>query len=288
MSPDLSEIRHVSDTALMVAACRALERTRPYGMVDDPFAERLAGERGHAILKALPVPELMCFGVAVRSRFLDGEVLYAANELKVETVLCLGAGLDTRPWRLDLPASLRWIEVDFPEMLDYKHGILAAMQAEPRCQLQRMAADLNDAAARAAIWRAVGPAPALMITEGLLMYLPGATVEALAAESAAQCGLRFWLMDLTSPEFAKRIGMASYTAITQVRAEDHINGARLLEILSAAGWTAKRRHSNTTDAYAAAPERIKELMAMRPANAPPPPPPLPATDPSGVNMFERA
>jgi len=41
-----SEISHVSDTALMVAAARAMETARPDGLVRDPYAERLAGERG--------------------------------------------------------------------------------------------------------------------------------------------------------------------------------------------------------------------------------------------------
>ena len=38
-----AQIENVSDTALMVAACRALETERPDGLVRDPFARRLAG-----------------------------------------------------------------------------------------------------------------------------------------------------------------------------------------------------------------------------------------------------
>ncbi len=54
MSPSPGEISHVSDTALMVAACRALEAQSPDGFVHDPFASRLAGERGMAMLQGLP------------------------------------------------------------------------------------------------------------------------------------------------------------------------------------------------------------------------------------------
>ncbi|HLH15823.1 MAG TPA: class I SAM-dependent methyltransferase, partial [Bryobacteraceae bacterium] len=61
MSEAPSEIAHVSDTALMVAACRALETECADGFVHDPFAARLAGERGMAILQALPRPEMMRF-----------------------------------------------------------------------------------------------------------------------------------------------------------------------------------------------------------------------------------
>src|SRR5579884_3410155 len=123
------EIEHVSDTALLVAACRALETELPDGFVRDPFAGRLAGERGKAIATSVPQVGLMQLGVGLRSHFMD-ELLGVAMGDGVDTVLNLGAGLDTRPWRLDLPADLRWIEVDFPAMLDYKAAALAG--AEPR------------------------------------------------------------------------------------------------------------------------------------------------------------
>jgi O-methyltransferase involved in polyketide biosynthesis len=54
MTPTGGEITHVSDTALMVAACRAHETALEDAYVRDPFAARLAGERGVAILNALP------------------------------------------------------------------------------------------------------------------------------------------------------------------------------------------------------------------------------------------
>jgi hypothetical protein len=38
----------------------------------------------------------------------------------VDTVLNLGAGLDTRPYRMDVPQGLRWIEVDYPHVIDLK------------------------------------------------------------------------------------------------------------------------------------------------------------------------
>src|ERR1035437_3099720 len=76
MQPDAHEIAHVSDTALMTAACRAMETERPDGLIRDPFAAQLAGERGTAIGRALAGGlDRMCFGIGIRSRFLDKLVL---------------------------------------------------------------------------------------------------------------------------------------------------------------------------------------------------------------------
>src|SRR5438874_5914992 len=211
MSLSHGEITHVSDTALMVAACRALESECPDGFVHDPFAARLAGERGSAILRALPHPEMMRFGIGVRSRFMDELLLQALASKPIATVLSMGCGLDTRPWRLELPPDLRWIEVDFADMLDYKDALMLA--ETPRCRRQRITADLNDAAQRRSIYLAAGPAPALMVTEGLLMYLPAATVESLAAESWQECGIAHWMSDITTTAFAKAINMDTIQSV---------------------------------------------------------------------------
>ena len=196
MSLSHGEITHVSDTALMVAACRALEFECADGFVHDPFAARLAGERGMAMLRALPQPGMMRFGIGVRSRFMDELLLLALASEPIATVLSVGCGLDTRPWRLELPPDLRWIEVDFADLLDYKEALMSG--ETPRCRRERITADLNDAAERRTIYAAVGPAPALMITEGLLMYLPASTVEELAAEAWQQSGIAQWMSDITT------------------------------------------------------------------------------------------
>ena len=222
-SPD-SEIVHVSDTALMVAACRALETARPSGIIRDPFAERLAGSRGLAIARAFSGLELMCFGIAARTFFLDELVTTTIAGHSIATVLSIGSGLDARPWRLDLPPELRWIEVDFPDMLDYKSALLEAER--PHCRLERLAADVTDPAQRNAVFAAAGDAPALMITEGLLMYLPAGAVEALAVDSPRASGVRYWMMDTTSQAFAKRVHMASYQSIENVRAARPSGGRR--------------------------------------------------------------
>src|ERR1035438_9120625 len=82
-----AEIGHVSDTALMTAACRAMETERADGLTRDPFAARLAGERGMAIARQVPDFERMCFGLGVRTRFLDDLVVAVIAEHNIRTVL---------------------------------------------------------------------------------------------------------------------------------------------------------------------------------------------------------
>ena len=112
MCPNGPEITHVSDTALMVAACRAHETELEDAFVRDPFAARLAGERGFAILAALPHSKVLRLGLAVRTRFVDELLLEALRQHPITTVLSVGCGLDTRPDRCrahpELGHGARW------------------------------------------------------------------------------------------------------------------------------------------------------------------------------------
>jgi methyltransferase (TIGR00027 family) len=281
MSPADGRITHVSDTALMVAACRALEFDAPDGFVRDPFAGRLAGERGMAILEATPRPEIMRFGIAVRSRFIDELLLDALAGGRIATVLSVGCGLDARPWRLELPPELRWIEVDFAEMLDYKDALMAG--ETPHCRRERLVADVTDPAQRQAIFAAAGSEPSLMITEGLLMYLPAGSVEALAAEARRATGIEQWISDIMTAAFGRAIQLDRNRPVQNVQAPDALMGDQILEVVQRNGWATEARRSYITDTGFAQ-ERARKVMG----ECPQAPPPEFLSDPTGVHRFTRA
>jgi O-methyltransferase involved in polyketide biosynthesis len=166
-------------------------------------------------------------------------------------------------------------------MIDYKSSLLS--DATPHCRLDPVAADLTDADARARIFAATGPRT-LIITEGLLMYLPGDVVAAIIS-----CGGRagYWLVEMVSPDFARRIGMTACQAIEAVRASDCLDGAQTLELFHAAGWHTRQRRNYMGDVLASAPERVMALIQERSAQGGPPPPPPDPADISGVYLFEH-
>ncbi len=202
MSDD-SEIRNVSDTAHWVAVYRAMETDRRNPIFRDPYARRLAGPRGEAIVKAMPRGRAWAWPMIVRTAVMDELILRAVNRDGVRTVVNLAAGLDARPWRLDLPLRLTWLDVDLPDIQRYKRETLDGEQ--PQCQLEWVPADLADPAARRAVLARVAqiPGTALVITEGLLIYLEREQVLALATDLAASANVRWWLLDIASPGLLK-------------------------------------------------------------------------------------
>ena len=195
-APEL--ISNVSDTARWIAAYRADESARGDALFHDPLADRLAGERGRAIAAAAPP---VSWALVTRIKLIDDMVLTAISE-GADRVLNLAAGLDTRPYRLDLPQDLRWIEADLPALIAEKEHLLA--DQTPRCQLTRTAVDLADTASRDAFLTEAlaGATTALVLTEGLLMYLTENDVAALS-QSLARPEIAWWVFDLWGPGLKK-------------------------------------------------------------------------------------
>jgi methyltransferase (TIGR00027 family) len=136
----------------------------------------------------------------VRTAVLDEMILDRIRDGGVDTVINLAAGLDTRPWRLELPPSLRWFDVDLPGMIEYKSEVMRGER--PACQYEAVAVDLTSDAARDEVLRRVGGVAqrALVVTEGLLIYLTPEQVASLARALHATRSVRWWLADVANPQ----------------------------------------------------------------------------------------
>src|SRR2546421_3403524 len=180
-----------------------MESERPDALFRDPYARKLAGERGERILASMRKGRAWAWPMIVRTAVMDELILRAIERDGVGTVLNLAAGLDTRPYRLPFSPALRWVEVDFPDVIAYKKEQLAGER--PACTLEQVGVDLTDLARRRALFAQIGAAArqVLVVSEGLLIYLTAEQVAALARDLAAQSSFTWWLIDLASPGLLK-------------------------------------------------------------------------------------
>ena len=191
-------IENISDTARWVAFYRAMESERPDAIFHDRFARRLAGGKGEEIVGAMKSGRRMAWAMITRTAVFD-EIIMERVRQGADLVVNLAAGLDARAWRLPLPASLRWVDVDLPDILRYKTEILK--DVSPVCLYEPVPADLTDAKARTALFTRLGAEGrnVLVITEGLLIYLTPEQVAGLARALHAVPTIRWWTIDLASP-----------------------------------------------------------------------------------------
>jgi methyltransferase (TIGR00027 family) len=176
-------IRNISDTARWAAVYRARESERKDALFRDPFARRLAGERGEQIADALPKGNRNTWSWVMRTWLFDQLIAEQISQ-GVDLVVNLAAGLDARPYRLALPSSLTRVEVDLPELIDFKEAALEGEKSS--CVLERIRLDLSDRDARRELFEKLGRRgrKALILTEGLLTYLTSQEVGSLAEDLA--------------------------------------------------------------------------------------------------------
>jgi len=203
------QISQVSDTALLAAAYRAMETNHPNAIFHDPLAAKLAGDRGKKIIDSLPKKAFIGgWSVVIRTRIIDDFIRGAIVE-GVDTILNLGAGLDTRPYRMELPESLRWIEVDYPHVVELKESRLSG--ETPRCRLERMRLDLTNVDARRTFLDEVATQAKkiLVLTEAVTPYLSEDAVASLGADLRSRDSIVYWVVDYFSPasyEYRRRSG----------------------------------------------------------------------------------
>lgn len=191
-------VRGVSDTARWVAFFRAQETKRADALFRDPLAERLAGEHGFHLANTLADGNKHEWAWVARTYLFDQFISRAIQD-GADLVVNLAAGLDARPYRMDLAANLQWIEVDLPDIVSYKEEILAG--EKPRCRLKRIALDLSDVQGRRELFSQFNSSASKVVvaSEGLLIYFSKEEVASLAEDLAAMPRFQSWIIDLASP-----------------------------------------------------------------------------------------
>lgn len=121
--------------------------------------------------------------VILRTRYFDDLVLEAVRAGCRQVVL-VGAGLDTRAFRLGLPRQVQVYELDKPEMFAFKDGVIRRLDARPQCQRCVIPLDLAAPTWPLSLLRA-GFDPwssSTWVLEGVIPYLsPHETQRLLAA-----------------------------------------------------------------------------------------------------------
>ncbi|MDQ6612576.1 MAG: SAM-dependent methyltransferase [Gemmatimonadota bacterium] len=201
MSTD-ARIHNVSDTAFWVANYRTNETDRPDALFRDPLARKLAGIHGRNIAGSMPGSRMMEWSVVLRTVVID-EFITRSIASGTDLILNLGAGLDARPYRMALPSALRWVEVDFAPIIEYKQGKLANEIA--RCNLEHVSLDLTNREKRRKFLSSVNGSAKkiLVLTEGVVPYLSLEEAGSLATDLRSNVRFGGWIVDYFSSQLIK-------------------------------------------------------------------------------------
>lgn len=164
----------VCRTAIITLRARAAEHQRNDGVLTDPAAVEWLGRVEWPPALDAWYGDSTQTNLALRAADIDAIIRRYAASADLTSVVELGVGLSTRAVRMaDL--GLRWIGVDLPEVIDLRRAWNAPDRTVPGSVLD------DDWLSEVEASTAAAP---LFVAEGLLYYLPRASVDALLSTLA--------------------------------------------------------------------------------------------------------
>lgn len=182
----------VASSSRIMAAVRAIETQRSDRLFEDPLAAQLAGEEMSAKVapaaqeyedKGTPI-------VVVRTRFFDD--FFTPFTVGLRQVVILGAGMDTRAFRLTWTTGTHLYELDQAEVLQAKELLLD--RAVAKCYRHPIAIDLRQSWADLLVAQGYQTQTAsVWLLEGLLYYMSETQVHELLSTITSLSAPGSWL-----------------------------------------------------------------------------------------------
>jgi methyltransferase (TIGR00027 family) len=238
MSAMKAEMNPVSLTAFFPCGVRAEDARATRPLVGDQFAERFMNERGRALSQEMKQFHLASMSTLERHHIIDERVRTELARFPQLRIIIIGAGFDSRAFRL---RGGQWIEIDERAIIDYKEERLPAREAPN--PLQRVAIDFSSEKLVDRLAPFADAERALVIIEGVLLYLDRAQMEATAAAAASVAPHVTVLCDAMTPTFLARRGHDVHDHLAKLGAPFRQQFVPLLDVWQSHGFRTVARWS---------------------------------------------
>lgn len=228
----------VSQTAFYCAGVRAQDAERPAPLVGDRFAHLFLGDDGRAVFEQFRGLDRPHASNITRCRVIDDLLRQRLLDDAARPVVLLGAGFDSRPFRL---TGGHWLELDAEPVLARKDAILPVTRSPN--PLERVPVDFTPRALREALARFRGAAMVTVVIEGVLMYLPPPKVDQLLESLQKVFPRHEILCDLMTARFAERYGSEIHQVLQRLGATMEGLEPRPADRFRSAGYTLASRTS---------------------------------------------
>jgi O-methyltransferase involved in polyketide biosynthesis len=151
------------ETMFISLYSRALHSRSENPLLRDPWAEK-AIEKVDYDFSSIRINKVEPLAIAIRAKQFDMWVSNWIDKNPESTVLHLGCGLDSRVFRTGPPSTIHWFDIDYPEVIDLRRQLYPEHPSYNMISASLLEAD----------WLKGVPdnLPAIIIAEGVLMYLP--------------------------------------------------------------------------------------------------------------------
>lgn len=161
----------VSNTAYYCCGIRMEDAKRHNSVCNDVFAQRFMDNKGRQIFEPFKSETMSNISNIARCRLIDDYLkVELANNSNVN-VISLGAGFDTRPYRLK---GGNWLEIDEPQIINYKNERLPIDECS--YPLKRISIDFSHESLTDKLKETGSGEHTIFVVEGVFMYLDSQTI----------------------------------------------------------------------------------------------------------------
>jgi len=189
----------VLNTAYYCCGVRMDDARRKRPVCDDRYAKHFMDDHGLDIYAPFRNETMPNISNISRCRIIDDWVAAALDASASTTIVTIGAGFDTRLYRL--PGG-RWYELDEPELIEYKNDRLPVADCDLPLTRMPIRFDRESLADRLAEIEAGDQV--LVIMEGVLMYLQPAALDHSLAQVQQFFPRHTFFCDLMNRTFFNR------------------------------------------------------------------------------------
>jgi methyltransferase (TIGR00027 family) len=250
-------LKPVSKTAYYCCGVRALDAGVSRSVCSDRYAERFMTPEAWALFE--PFRDLHAPNATnvARHRMID-DLVQARLARRPETgVVVIGAGFDTRPFRL---RGGRWVELDEPALIALKEERLPASEAPN--PLARVAVTFGREPLEDALRPFRHLTEPIVVLEGVLPYLTAAEVERLLQAIRNTFNHPTLICDLMTPLFTRRYAGKISKRLGELGATYGRLEREPLELIEAAGFRLTSRESIPARAVALGTMRVPRWLLV--------------------------
>lgn len=228
----------VSDTAYFTCGARADDAQKANPVCGDRYASRFLGETGNAVYQQFRKESGPMASIVARHRLIDDLLRERIAGNPDTAIVLLGAGFDSRAFRLD---GGRWIEIDEQQVIERKDAVLPT--SDCRNPLRRIAIDFSKETLIDKLPPFAATNPVVVVMEGIFFYLDDVQRDATLNALRQRYPRHSLICDLSSRAFMERYGKPLARRIAALGARMPLLPEAPGECFLAAGYSLEARYS---------------------------------------------
>ena len=162
----------ISNTAYYCCGVRMEDAKKNRPICNDVYAENFMDERGRQIFEPFKSEKMPNISNITRCRLIDDYLVTELTKNNQQTIITIGAGFDTRPYRL---TGGNWLEIDEPQVISYKNEKLPVEECPN--SLRRMSIDFAHESLTEKLEKESNGDYTVFVIEGVFMYLEPEAIE---------------------------------------------------------------------------------------------------------------